>query len=243
MPAMAEDMLSHMLQDTTRLRTVEPGIYSVLPNDETGNEYDSQFGFIYDLVACNPLYNRAIWGYSVQIFAQTAEEALRSSSNGPFLDIGCGSLAFTAKTYCHHTERPLVLADQSLKMLKMAKERVLKLQGSIPDNICFLHADAVHLPFHENAFSTVLSENLLHCLDDTQILLNQLKSIVANDGRLFFTTLVRADRLADKYLETLAASDKLVSRTAMDHKSTFDAIGLTTKFQHFGNLLTIRGNT
>jgi len=74
-----ENDLSALLVANTTLRSVEPNIYSVLPGNESGNEYDSQFGFIYDLVACNPIYNRLIWGYSVKIFSHTASEALHSS--------------------------------------------------------------------------------------------------------------------------------------------------------------------
>ena len=239
---MTENNLSFMLRDAVTLRTVEPSIYSVLPNDETGNEYDSQFGFIYDLVACNPVYNLVIWGYSVKIFSQIASEALQSSQNGPFLDIGCGSLAFTAKTYSQYAERPMVLADQSLKMLRMAKDKFIKQKGSIPENVCFLHADALQLPFKENTFTTILSENLLHCLNNTGILLKQLKSIISGNSNMYFTTLVRANRFADKYLETLANSGKLVSRNVTDHKRIFEQVGLPAEYKATGNLLVIKGN-
>lgn len=77
-----KDDLSAILQDDQTLRSVEDSIYSVLPNDEDGNEYDSQFRFFYDLVACNPIYNRLIWGYSISVFHKMAEEALYSSSVG-----------------------------------------------------------------------------------------------------------------------------------------------------------------
>ena len=234
--------MSFMLREAVTLRTVEPSIYYVLPNDETGNEYDSQFGYIYDLVACNPVYNLVIWGYSVKIFSQIASEALQSSQNGPFLDIGCGALAFTAKTYSQYAERPMVLADQSLKMLRMAKEKFIKQKGSIPENVCFLHADALQLPFKENTFTTILSENLLHCLNNTGILLKQLKSIISGNGNMYFTTLVRANRFADKYLETLANSGKLVSRNVTDHKRIFEQVGLSAEYKATGNLLVIKGN-
>jgi ubiquinone/menaquinone biosynthesis C-methylase UbiE len=241
MSTMTDINLSSMLQDTVTLHTVEPSIYSVLPNDAAGNEYDSQFGFIYDLVACNPIYNRAIWGYSVKVFSQMSSEALLSSQNGPFLDIGCGSLAFTAKTYGQYTDRPMVLADRSLKMLRMAKERFLRKKGSIPENVCFLHADALQLPFKENTFTTILSENLLHCLNDTLVLLKQLKSIISEDGYMYFTTLVRANRFADKYLEKLADSGKLVSRNVTDLKRIFEQVGLSAEYKETGNLLVIIG--
>lgn len=237
-----ENDLSALLVKNTTLRSVEPNIYSVLPDNESGNEYDSQFGFIYDLIACNPIYNRLIWGYSVKIFSQTASEALHSSHDGHVLDIGCGSLAFTAKKYSQYSERPVVLVDQSLKMLRMAKSRLLKENGKVPDNLVFLHADALHLPFQENIFSTILSENLLHCLSDTSILLKQLKSITAKDSKMYFTTLVKSKRWADKYLQTLADSGKLISRTVEDHKEIFKQVGLSAKYETTGNILVIIGN-
>lgn len=238
----SENHLSSMLLDDFALRSAEPNIYSVLPNDEIGNEYDSQFGFIYDLVACNPLYNRLIWGYSVKIFPQMANEALRSSQNGPFLDLGCGSLAFTARTYSRYNKRPIVLVDQSLKMLRMAKRKIIKQNGNIPEHLVFLHADALQLPFQENTFTTILSENLLHCLNDTGLLLKQLKNIITENGSISFTTLVKANRFADKYLKALAASGKLVSRDMADHKKAFEQAGLSAEYKTTGNILVIKGN-
>jgi ubiquinone/menaquinone biosynthesis C-methylase UbiE len=228
-----------MLSDNSVLRVVEPHIYSVLPDNESGNEYDSQFGLIYDLVACNPVYNRLIWGYSVEIFPQLAAEALRSAHDGPLLDIGCGSLAFTAKTYCQHPDRPVVLADQSLKMLRMAKAKLLKL-GGVPANLLLLHADALQLPFKENVFTTIFSENLLHCLRDTGTLLTRLNPIMSEHGRMFFSTLVRSDRFADKYLAALAKNGKLVSRTVADHRQVFEQVGLAAEYETAGNLVAIR---
>ncbi len=232
-------MLSMLLDEST-LRPVEPNIYSVLPNDETGNEYDSQFGFIYDLVACNPIYNRLIWGYSVKIFLKIANDALQSSAGGKVLDLGCGSLAFTAKAYRQYTDRPVALLDQSLKMLKIAKSRLIKQNGKVPDNLVFLHSDALHPPFQENAFTTIISENLLHCLDDTSPMLEQLKSIIATNGKIHFTTLVKSNRWADKYLQALADSGKLISRSVDDRKEIFKQVGLTAKYEKMGNILSIQ---
>ncbi|MBA4368811.1 MAG: hypothetical protein C0403_14385 [Desulfobacterium sp.] len=79
------------------------------------------------------------------------------------LDLGCGSLAFTAKTYIQYSERPAILVDQSLKMLRIAKSRLIKINGTVPNNIVFLHADALRLPFYEKSFNTIIAENL-HCI-------------------------------------------------------------------------------
>ncbi|WP_161629865.1 class I SAM-dependent methyltransferase [Desulfogranum japonicum] len=234
-----DNTLASLLREEFTLRLVEPNIFSVLADDETGNEYDSQFGLLYDLIACHPIYNRLIWGYSVNIFKKIIHDALQSSSEGYLLDLGCGSLAFTAQAYAQGNNRPVVLADRSLKMLRMAKSRLLKLRGNIPENIVFLHADALNLPFQENTFTTIISENLLHCLHETMPLLNQLESIIAKNGKLYFTTLVKTDRWADRYLQVLADSNKLVSRTANDHKEIFTKAGFNATYQTTGNLLSI----
>ncbi|MBC2705664.1 class I SAM-dependent methyltransferase [Desulfobacula sp.] len=234
-----ENDLSALFSENSIIRLVEPNIYSVLPDNESGNEYDTQFGFIYDWVACNPIYNRLIWGYSVKIFPQIANDALLSSADGKVLDLGCGSLAFTAETYSQYSERPVVLVDQSLKMLRMAKSRLIKRNGNVPGNLVFLHSDALQLPFRAKAFKTILSENLLHCLDDTSILLKQLEKILLKNGKMFFTTLVKNNRFADKYLESLADSGKLVSRTVVDHKKVFDQLSMSAKYETKGNILSI----
>lgn len=239
MATINENDLSSILLENFTIRAVEPHIYSVLPDNESGSEYDTQFGFIYNWVACNSIYNRLIWGYSVSIFSQVANDALRSTSEGNILDVGCGSLAFTAKTYSQYTERPVILVDQSLKMLRMGKARLIKQNGKVPDNLVFLHSDALHLPFQENAFATIISENLLHCLSDTSILLKQLKKIISRNGKMYFTTLVKNNRFADKYLEALADRGKLISRTVSDLKKIFEQTGLPAKYETTGNILSI----
>ncbi|MBA3035378.1 MAG: class I SAM-dependent methyltransferase [Desulfobacterium sp.] len=239
MPAIDEKELSMLLSPNVDIRLIEPHIYSVLSDIEVGNTYDTQFGNIYDWVACNPIYNRLLWGYSAAIFAFIASDALRLSKKGNVLDLGCGSLAFTAKTYIQYPERPVVLVDQSLKMLKIAKSRLIKINGTVPDNMVFLHADALRLPFHDNSFNTIISENLLHCLDDTENLLKGLKEILSEDGKIYFTTLVKCNRVADRYLGALANAGKLVSRNIEDHQAIFEQLGMPIKYEVNGNMASI----
>lgn len=239
MAAIGEKELSALFSENTGIRLIEPHIFSVLSDIEVTNTYDTPFGNIYDRVACNPVYNRLIWGYSVSIFSAIAHDALRSSKKGNVLDLGCGSLAFTAKTYIQYSERPVVLVDQSLKMLKIAKSRLIKINRTVPGNTVFLHADALRLPFREKSFDTIISENLLHCLHDTKILLKGLKNILSVDGRMYFTTLVKGSRFSDRYLEVLAAGGKLVSRNMGDHQTTFNQLGMPIKYNINGNLASI----
>lgn len=238
MAAMTEQELSALLRPEARLRQVEPHIYSVLPDDETGSEYD-KYGRIYDLVACNPIYNRLVWGYSTSLFKDMAGEAL-GSAPGCMLDLGCGSLAFTAKAYLADATRPLVLADQSLEMLRLAKARLVKLNGRVPDHLVFLQADATDLPFAERAFDTLICQNLLHHLPETSGLLAALKLIMAPGGGMHFTTLVRGRRFGDGYLRALASKDKLISRGIADHEAAFARAGLAMRHALHGNLASFR---
>jgi ubiquinone/menaquinone biosynthesis C-methylase UbiE len=235
-----KDSLCDVLQDDLTLRSVEDRIYSVFSTDEYGNEYDSQFGFFYDLIACNPIYNRLIWGYPINVFRNMAKEALYSSCDGCVLDLACGSLAFTVNIYAQYNDRPVILMDQSLKMLKMAKDRLIKAKGNVPENIIFLHSDALHLPFRQDTFDTVISQNLLHCLQDTVPLLEQLQNVLTKNGMAYFSTLVKKHRWADKYLQGLANSDKLVSRTVNDHRKNFNQLDFVTTYETIGSLLLIQ---
>ena len=151
MATIGESDLSALLLKNADLRLVEPKIYSVLPDNQVANTYDTQFGYIYDWVACNPIYNRLMWGYSVEIFVKIAHDALRSAVYGNVLDSVRVALAFTAKTYIQYSERPVILVDQSLNMLRIAKSRLAKINGKVPDNMVFLHADALRPPFREKA--------------------------------------------------------------------------------------------
>lgn len=240
MSTIDENSLSVLLADSVSLRQVEPRIYSVLANNKVGNTYDNKFGTFYDLVACNPIYNRLIWGYSTSKFPSLVHRAIKSFPYGSVLDIGCGSLAFTAKTYSLYSDRPVVLVDQSLKLLRIAKSRLTKLNGKVPDNLIFLHADALDLPFAPKTFNTIISLNLLHVLDDIDNLLNSLKTVLAEDGEILFTTLVKGDRLADKYLKVWEDAGEVISRNIDDLKIIFEKMGMSFTYDLKGNMAFIQ---
>jgi ubiquinone/menaquinone biosynthesis C-methylase UbiE len=237
--AIDERALSALCSEGATLRLVEPSIYSVYSDTEPAHDYDTGFGNIYDLVACNPVYNRLFWGYSITNFASFAKAALSSSNTGNVLDLGCGSLAFTAKTYIQNRDRPVILIDQSIKMLRLAKSRLIKLAGNVPDNMIFLHADALLLPFQKGCFKTIICLNLLHCIKDTKRLLLGLRNVLSNDGKMYFSTLVRSHRLGDRYLKALAHADKLIDRRVEDHQAVFSELSMSIKYDVMGNMAFI----
>lgn len=234
-----KERLSEVFAKDVKLRLVEPRIYSIYSSDDIISSYDKSFGAVYDIVACNSLYNRLIWGYWTSEFHFFCLNALKSSTDGWILDAGCGSLAFTAKTYVKHTERPVVFLDQSIKMLRLAKSRIVKLNGDVPANIVFVHGDALQLPFRSKSFSTVIALNLLHVLKNIKEVLFQFRNVLADGGKISLTTLIENNRFADKYLHMLGKADKLVPRNLKQLLAVFDELNMSVKYRIKGNMVFI----
>lgn len=234
-----EERLSEIIPEDVSLRLVEPHIYSLYSHGEKTSSYDRIFGAIYDLVACNRFYNRFVWGYLTTDYHSFCLDALRSSTEGWVLDAGCGSLAFTAKTYVNYSGRPVVLLDKSIKMLMVAKSRLVKLSGKVPDNMVFLHGDILQLPFKPKSFGTVISLNLLHVLEDVKKVLQELRNVLMDGGTISLTTLIEHNRFADKYLHMLGKAGKLFPRDAKQLFAVFDALGMPVKYRIKGNLAFI----
>lgn len=236
-----EARLSEIILEDVSLRFVEPHIYSFYSTGETINSYNKIFGALYDLVACNRVYNRLVWGYSTTDYHSLCLDALRSSTDGWVLDAGCGSLAFTAKTYVNYSERPIVFLDQSIKLLMLAKSKLVKLNGKVLSNIVFLHGDVLQLPFKPQSFGTVISLNLLHVFEDEDVkrVLQKLKDVLLDRGTISLTTLIENNRLADKYLHVWARAGEVVPRNASQLFAVFDTLGMPIKYLIKGNLAFI----
>lgn len=242
MPIIDESSLSKLLSENVTLRLIEPHIYSVIQDGVSTNFFDKMASF-YDLVICNPLYNRLVWGYSVKNYDIFTHNALTSSKDGWVLDAGCGSLAFTAKTYLRYSERPVVLLDHSLSLLRIAKSRLIRLNGDVPANMVFLQGDALQLPFRPKIFKTIISLNLLHVLDDVKKVLLGFRNILTDHGTMSFTTLIENNRFADKYLYyVLGKAAGVVPRKARDLFKMFNDISMPVKFDIMGNMAFIYYN-
>jgi ubiquinone/menaquinone biosynthesis C-methylase UbiE len=236
-------VLLEIISEDVNLSCPEPGIYSVYSIGDTPGSYDSVgASTIYDVVACNRIYNRLMWGYSIKDYSALCEDILASSSEGWVLDLACGSLAFTAKIYENCSNRPIVFLDQSLKLLRKGKSRLEKLMGNISENMFFLHADALQLPFKANIFNTVISLNLLHCLciDDVKTALKEIKRVLTDGGNSAITTLVQSSRWSNAYLNMLAGSGALISRSSEDLLSAFDEMEMQVSHKIKGNLAFIK---
>jgi hypothetical protein len=58
-----QERLFEVISKDVSLRLVEPHIYSIYQAGDDISSYDKTFETFYDLVACNRLYNRLVWGY------------------------------------------------------------------------------------------------------------------------------------------------------------------------------------
>ena len=234
-------ILSEIISEDVSLSLVEPDIYSIYSIGDSPGAFDSiGASTIYDMVACNRFYNWLMWGYSIKDYAILCEDSLASSHKGWVLDLACGSLAFTAEIYAKCSNRPVVFLDQSLKLLRKGKFRLEQLKGNIPENMFFLHADALQLPFKANIFHTVISLNLLHCIDDVKTALKEIKRVLIDGGNFAITTLVQSSRCSNRYLNMLAGSGALISRSPDELLSAFNDMEMQVTHEVKGNLAFIR---
>ena len=232
--------LSEILLPDVNLRLVEPHLYSPYAPGEQTNSYDDEGALsFYDKVACNRLYNRLVWGYDIGDFHSLCRQVLNSSTEGWVLDAGCGALAFTAKTYADYDARPVIFLDQSITLLRLAKQRIAQLTGGVPDNVIFLHGDVLQLPFRPKSFGTIICLNLLHVLPDVKGVVRELRRVLLDEGTIAFTTLIETNRLADRYLRMWARASELVPRTAGQLLAIFEGLGMPITYRIRGNMAFI----
>jgi ubiquinone/menaquinone biosynthesis C-methylase UbiE len=220
MDALSE--LKEVMAENRAVRLVEDGIYSVLPDASGIHHYDRR-ATVYDLVVSTRLYNLVMWGNSPFDYIAFARQALNSCPGGRFLDAGCGSLLFTAPIYLD-SQRHIIAFDQSLAMLRRARQRLIKLSGSVPEHIQLLQADLNDLPFRQDSFRTILCLNVLHQFENVTALVSDFNMLLTSDGHLYLTSLVSNNRLiGDRYLNALYVAGEFVRpRSKLELKEMLD---------------------
>ncbi len=234
-----DETLASILLPGLELTPVEPHIYTLASDAECGNEYD-RIGVFYDLIMGNSVYNRVMWGYSISSFGIVCPKVLSKPSEGWVLDVGCGSLVFTAKVYASVSDRPVILMDQSIAMLRKARARMVQLCGEFPPNMAFLHGDALRLPFKTDVFGSVICLNLLHVLDDVHAFLRGLNRVLVSGGTSAFTTLVLNNRFGDFYMRFLGGKGLIIPRSTDDVLEAFDDLAWQVAHQLDGNMLFLQ---
>lgn len=196
------DGLSDFIVEGRSVALIEEGIYSAMPDAPRLHQYD-QRAAVYDFLVGSRVYNRLVWGSSPAQYAAFARSAVHAPPRGPLLDAACGSLLFTAEAHVH-CGRSVVACDQSLDMLRRARQRLMKLSGSNYGDIFLVQADLTDLPFRQSVFQTVLCMNVLHHYADAAALMRNLQRLLAAAGQLHLTSLVLNGRMiGDAYLRLL----------------------------------------
>lgn len=202
-------LLDELLREQQEPRQVAPGLFSVLPSNGADADYDAR-ATAYDRVVGSALYNRLLWGVSVNRYDRFVEDAL-ASGDGPLLDAGCGSAVFTADAYLD-AERPLLLVDRSKGMLQVARDRLTDLNGgSMPSHITLLQADLEHPLLQPESVDTVLSMGMLHLFEDVVGHVEDLFTILRPEGAIFATSLVAERTIGRAYLRLLHASGEVAT--------------------------------
>jgi len=207
-------LLNSILQNAKPVEVSE-GIFSVLDESRQQSGYDGKV-LAYDAVVGNRFYNKLFWGNWPSTYQEFCEHGLRQSLDKPVLDVGCGSLVFTANAYANSENQLIVLLDRSLGMLKRARERLLKIRGSTPDNVIFLQGDVFDLPFADNSFGSVMSAGLLHMFDRKKDILDELERVKDNNGSISVISLVSNIGVGRKYLSILEKSGQTAKTLSSD---------------------------
>ena len=232
-------MLSNILRDVSPVEVSE-GIFSVLEESRHQSGYDAKV-LAYDAIAGNRFYNKLFWGNWPSSYQKFCEHGLKQSPEKPFLDVGCGSLVFTANAYAQSHNRRIVLLDRSLGMLKRARERVRKIHGSAPENISFIQGDVFDLPFVDNVFGSVMSHGLLHMFDRKRDILNELERVKDSNGTISVTSLVSNIGVGRKYLSILEKSGQTAKNLSSDSlNKLLDARQLDYELCTQGNIAYIK---
>ena len=103
-----------LLSDPSIVRELSPGLYTAFPEGTSAAAYDRKAA-VYDAVVGRSVYHRLFWGTSPRSFGRFGRAAFDAADDGPFAEIGCGSLLFTAPMYRGAGRRDaVVLVDRRL---------------------------------------------------------------------------------------------------------------------------------
>jgi SAM-dependent methyltransferase len=175
----------------------------------TAAPYDRKAA-VYDALVGRAAYHRVFWETSPRSFARFGRAALEAAGAGPFAEVGCGSLLFTAPMYRDPRAGSVALVDRSMGMLSRGRKRLGSPESALPARITMAHADGAALPLRRGTFCAILSLNLLHVpCDRTAIVAECARCLLPGRGRLFVTSLVRSGRWSDAWLSILHRAGEL----------------------------------
>jgi ubiquinone/menaquinone biosynthesis C-methylase UbiE len=120
-------------------------------------------------------------------------DLLAGGNVGPrVVDLGCGPAAIAILLAQRLPEIQVMGIDSAIEMLEVAKREIDF--GGVMERVYLQHADAKTLEdFDDEMTDTVISNSLLHHLEDPQLALATAQRLLREGGRLFFRDLARPD--------------------------------------------------
>ncbi len=97
--------------------------------------------------------------------------------NMKLLEIGCGTGLMTL--LMSENVKSIISTDFSEEMIKICK------QNNNKENVTFKVEDATNLSFESNTFDGVVIANVLHIVPEPDLIINEIKRVLKNDGILF----------------------------------------------------------
>lgn len=224
------------------LREVSPHIFSSLSEEDSKAEYDKIARF-YDVVVGSVPYNLLIWKTHPSAYLDFARRELAGAKN--ILDVGSGTLSFTADFYLDSPYVPIVVVDRSVKMLEIARERLMKKNGGVfPDHIFLMQGDLFALPFKKHSFDVVAAFGIYHIFTEKKKLMNALQEQLSKrGGKLVMNALIKGGFPGDFVLRAMKHRGMLATvesggqvRTTLDVDSSLEWI-----FREKGNWIEMSG--
>ena len=237
---MAPHELVDALSPGINAREIEPGLFSVLAEDDRGAPYD-RVAVAYDRAVSTDLYLRLAWGITRSANASFIADAFKSDDGGWIIDIAAGSCVDSAALYAE-TERPTIVIDRSVEMLQRGIERLKKYCGSVPSHIYFLQADANALPLCDDIARTILCHGAYHVFHDTERLTSEFQRVADLSGNIFVSSLVLGRWFGDRYLGLLHGTGEIaVPRTAATFAARLEVeLQSPIAFERLGNFAYAR---
>jgi SAM-dependent methyltransferase len=177
---------------------------------------------LYDAALSTNLYSRVMWKSSPARYRAFAASVFNSRSTGLHVEVGCGSLLFTAQLYDEDRGRPVILVDQSIEMLRLARARLVGRTGKVPRHVLLARGDVRLLGVAPGQAATVLSMFVLHVVDEPGPLLLSLDHLArSTESTVGLTSLFLAGGRGDVFLKLLYQAGELsVPRS----RATIDAL-------------------
>lgn len=209
---MADALAALELLAGRRLPMLEDGIVELTP---VGNAHYDRIGRVYDPLIRTTAYNRIVWRSSPVEYRAFAERVFSDRRTGAHVELGCGGLAFTAGLYREDRGRPVILVDQSLVMLRIARGRLIDRDGRLPSHVVLARGDARELRASGAIASTVLAMLVLHVVDDGPGFLSTLNSLADPEcATLGVASIFRGgSRRGDAWLRVFEATHELTGRS------------------------------